>query len=165
LHVLGMPPAFVLSQDQTLRLTWPAHPKAHRPINVGPCTNTSSLLHETTSLPLAPFQSQASVIASEHAFGKNPQTSATTANTQDPPPAYPFSSHHNVKQQNGACLDPSRTRPDRPRAPQRSGLIRAARTHCQRLLPRQDRRRIDLRDAVATWPQALPQSRKKGCGN
>src|ERR1700753_3324649 len=57
---------------------------------------------------------------------RHPDHQPITANTQDPPPAYPFSSHYNVKQQNGARLDPSRTRQDRPPAPQRSGLIRAA---------------------------------------
>src|SRR3546814_10340240 len=33
LHVLGLPPAFVLSQDQTLRLTSPGAPKNTRLIN------------------------------------------------------------------------------------------------------------------------------------
>jgi hypothetical protein len=34
LHVLGMPPAFVLSQDQTLRLTSNANPNASPKANV-----------------------------------------------------------------------------------------------------------------------------------
>src|SRR5438034_10620337 len=31
LHVLSTPPAFVLSQDQTLREKWPRRPKSSRP--------------------------------------------------------------------------------------------------------------------------------------
>ena len=70
LHVLGLPPAFVLSQDQTLKLTWSILAQTH----------TSRIVICVTLLDL------------RGCFRKRPKLNRT-------PPAHPFrSSLHNVKE-------------------------------------------------------------------
>ncbi len=116
MHVLGMPPAFVLSQDQTLRLTRTiqqpgSHPAARqsKPTKI---LTKRAFVRQSTSPDARPRLSPKTPLP-EHA--KNP-----TKNTSDeakgshpmPPPTHPFLQSNNVKQRrsSGASARPRATR-------------------------------------------------------
>ncbi|MFQ5347129.1 MAG: hypothetical protein ACE5ED_04690, partial [Rhodothalassiaceae bacterium] len=82
LHVLGLPPAFVLSQDQTLKLIQRFSAIPDEPETTDPAQQAR------TSVP-APSNAQA--------FKETPNNDSAHA---EPPSASPFS-HHNVKEQKG----------------------------------------------------------------
>ncbi len=55
LHVLSAPPAFVLSQDQTLREDWSAEPRPAIPFTLSLCSKVASVAVKPTKRRRVPF--------------------------------------------------------------------------------------------------------------
>ena len=97
MHVLGMPPAFVLSQDQTLRLTLDLHPHQPRPVGSGHPKSGSRHFNALSSrrsptpqnpqIPPETRKSHSSPLPETH---KQQVHEPATASPR-PPPAHPFS--------------------------------------------------------------------------
>ena len=118
MHVLSLPPAFVLSQDQTLKLTCPfarpdpKAPDARQDSSRFP-TQTRKKVHGTSEIR----------VRVRVPSGIQPEAGART-----PPPAHPFHSTNDVKQPGieTVGLAPARPRPGfpDPSAPHSSGSTR-----------------------------------------
>ena len=91
LHVLGMPPAFVLSQDQTLRLKTVT---ANRPRPIRSNRSTGTVTQDDPrNLSFEPCDSLRSL---QDVLTDDPDLSPNRTSTV-PPPAHPFSNHQLVK--------------------------------------------------------------------
>ena len=120
MHVLGMPPAFVLSQDQTLRLTSglqpqdsSRHPRTGKTRHQDPVT--SRALVRKTQTPIQSPRSLQSPAQDPNPSSRNTQATGPQPDlitSQRPPPAHPFSFHYNVKQRHPSI---GRTKSQDPR--------------------------------------------------